>query len=61
MIIPTRIMDYGASAKLAAEKWESFESYKRQLSLGTDNLSTMTTIIFMGRNADLIKLPYSGL
>lgn len=61
LIIPTHIMDYGASAKLAAEKWESFESYKRYLSLSTDNLPTMTTIIFMGRNADLIKLPYSDL
>ena len=61
LIIPTHIMDYGVSATLAAEKWESFESYKKYLSLSTDNLPTMTTIIFMGRNADLIKLPYSGL
>ena len=61
LIIPTHIMDYGAGAKLAAEKWESFESYKKYLSLSTDNLPTITTIIFMGRNADLIKLPYSDL
>jgi hypothetical protein len=58
LIIPTHVMDSGLSAKLAAEKWKAFESYRKYLSLSSDNLPKITTIIFMGRNADLIKLPY---
>ena len=61
LIVPTHVVDSGLSAKLAAEKWKAFESYKKYLSLSIDNLPEETTIIFMGRNADLIKLPYSKL
>ena len=60
LIIPTHIHE-PTCAKIAAEKWIAFESYKKSVSLSTDNLSEKTTIIFMGRNANLIKLPYSNL
>ena len=60
LIIPTHIHDQ-ACAKIAADKWLGYESYKKYLSLNTDKLPEATTIIFMGRNAGLIKLPYSKL
>ena len=60
LIIPTHVLD-PACAKIAADKWSAYESYKKSLSLSTDNLPEETTIIFMGRNADLIKRPYSKL
>lgn len=60
LIIPTHIHD-PTCAKIAVDKWIGFESYKKFVSLSTDNLPEETTLIFMGRNADLIKLPYSNL
>lgn len=60
LIIPTHILD-PACAKIAADKWIGYESYKKYLSLSADKLPAETTIIFMGRNAGLIKLPYSDL
>ena len=60
LIIPTHILD-PTCAEIAADKWIGYESYKKYLSLSTDKLPEATTIIFMGRNANLIKLPYSNL
>jgi L-ascorbate metabolism protein UlaG (beta-lactamase superfamily) len=60
LIIPTHIHD-PACAKIASDKWNGYESYKKYLSLSTDKLPEATTIIFMGRNANFIKLPYSNL
>lgn len=60
LVIPTHIHD-PTCARIAADKWIGLESYKKSLSLGAANLPGETTIIFMGRNADLIKAPYSNL
>jgi len=60
LIIPTHIHN-PTCAKIAADKWIGYESYKKYLSLSTAKLPEATTIIFMGRNADLIKLSYSKL
>jgi len=60
LIIPTHILD-PTCAKIAAEKWTAYESYKKSLTLSTDNLPEETTIVFMGRNANFVKLPYSNL
>ena len=59
LVIPTHIHD-PACAKIAADQWIGFNSYKKSLSLSTDNLPEATTIIFMGSNANIIKLPYSS-
>ena len=60
LIIPTHIHD-PTCAKIAAHQWIEFESYKKSLSFSTDNLPKTTTIIFMGSNANIVKLPYSNL
>ena len=60
LIIPTHIHD-PACAKIAADKWLGYESYKKHLTISTEKLPEATSIIFMGRNANLIKLPYSNL
>lgn len=57
LIIPTHIHD-SACAKIASDKWVAKNSFKKYLSLSVDNLPEATTVIFMGRNANLIKLPY---
>jgi hypothetical protein len=60
LIIPTHIHD-PTCAKIAADKWIGYNSYKKYLSCSIDNLPEATTIIFMGNNANLVKLPYSNL
>lgn len=60
LIIPTHVYE-PTTAEVAAEKWIAFESYKKAISISIDNLPEETTIIFMGWNAGLIKLPYSDL
>ena len=60
IIIPTHIFE-SACAKIAAEKWIGYNSYKKYLSCNIENLPESTTIIFMGSNANIIKLPYSNL
>ena len=60
LIIPTHIFD-PTCAKIAADKWIGYNSYKKYLSPSIDNLPEATTIIFMGRNANLVKLSYSNL
>lgn len=56
LIIPTHVNT--ARAKIAAEKWKGFNSYKKALSINRDTLPKNTTIIFMGNNANFLKLPY---
>jgi hypothetical protein len=58
LIIPTHIFD-PTCAKIAAEKWVGYDSYKKYLSFKIHDLPEANTIIFMGRNADFVKLPYS--
>ncbi len=60
LIIPTHIFE-PSCAKMAVDKWAGYNSYKKALTLSTDNLPEAATIIFMGRNANLIKRPYSNL
>lgn len=60
LIIPTHILN-PACARIASDKWTAYNSYKKSLSLSTDNLPEATSIIFMGRNANFVKLPYSNL
>ena len=60
LIIPTHIHD-PACAKIAADKWIGYNSYKKDLTLSIDNIPEATTIIFMGNNANFVKLPYSNL
>ena len=60
LIIPTHIHD-PTCAKIAADKWLGYNSYKKYLSPNIDNLPEETTIIFMGSNANIVKLPYSNL
>ena len=60
LIIPTHIFE-PSCAKIAVDKWTGYNSYRKALSLSPDNLPEETTIVFMGRNADLIKRPYSKL
>ena len=60
LIIPTHIHD-PACAKIATDKWIGYNSYKKYLSLSIDNMPEATTIIFMGNNANFVKLPYSNL
>lgn len=60
LIIPTHIHN-PMGARMAADKWEAFESYKKSLLLTKEKMPGKTTIIFMGRNADLIKVPYTNL
>ena len=56
LIIPTHVNT--ARAKIAAEKWTGFNSYKKFLSISRATLPEKTTIIFMGNNANFLKLPY---
>jgi L-ascorbate metabolism protein UlaG (beta-lactamase superfamily) len=56
LIIPTHILQ-PACAEMATEKWAALETYKRVLTIGKADLPAETTIVFMGRNADLVKLP----
>lgn len=60
LIIPTHIHQ-PICAKIATDKWIGFNSYKKFLSISTDNLPEATTIIFMGNNAHWITLPSSNL
>jgi len=60
LIIPTHIFD-PTCAKMAADKWTGYNSYKKSLSLDIDSLPEKTTIIFMGSNSNFLKLPYSNL
>ncbi len=60
LIIPTHIHD-PTCAKIAADKWIGYNSYKKYLSCSIDNLPEVTTIISMGNNANLVKLPYFNL
>lgn len=60
MIIPTHIHD-PTCAEIADDKWIGYNSYKKYLSISLDNLPEETTIIFMGNNANFVKLPYSNL
>ena len=57
LIIPTHILD-PSCATIAAEKWAAYNSYKKHLMFSIDNMPAETTIIFMGNNANLVKLPY---
>ena len=56
IIIPTHLNT--ARAKIAADKWAGYNYYKKALSIRRDILPKSTIIIFMGNNANLIKLPY---
>lgn len=58
LIIPTHIFQ-PICAEMAVAKWAAFETYKRVLTIGSADLPAETTIVFMGRNADLVKLPYT--
>ena len=57
LIIPTHIFD-PSCATIAADKWIAYNSYKKHLMFSVDNMPAETTIIFMGNNANSIKLPY---
>ncbi len=57
LIIPTHLFD-PSCATIAADKWIAFNSYKKHLMFSIENMPAETTIIFMGNNANLIKLPY---
>ena len=57
LIIPTHILD-PSCATIAAEKWAAYNSYKKHLIFSIDNMPAETTIIFMGNNTNLVKLPY---
>ncbi len=57
LIIPTHILD-PSCATIAAEKWAAYNSYKKHLMFNIDNMPEKTTIIFMGNNANFVKLPY---
>lgn len=57
LIIPTHIFE-PTCANMAAEKWTGYNSYKKSHSFSVDTLPETTTIIFMGNNANIIKLPY---
>ncbi|MFC1883165.1 MBL fold metallo-hydrolase [Thermodesulfobacteriota bacterium] len=60
LIIPTHV-DEVIGAKIAADKWVAYNSYKKSITISQKNLPDKTTIIFMDRNANLIKLPTSNL
>ncbi len=57
LIIPTHMFD-PSCATIAADKWAAFNSYKKHLKFSIENMPAETTIIFMGNNANFIKLPY---
>ena len=57
LIIPTHILDPTCAA-IAADKWHGFNSYKKNLTLSIENMPEETTIIFMGNNANFVRLPY---
>ncbi len=57
LIIPTHILD-PSCATIAAEKWAAYNSYKKHLIFSIDNMPAETTIIFMGNNANFVRLPY---
>lgn len=56
LIIPTHIFE-SSCAKTATDKWAGYNSFKKSISIGSEDLSGKTSIIFMGQNAFLLKLP----
>jgi L-ascorbate metabolism protein UlaG (beta-lactamase superfamily) len=55
LIIPTHIHQ-PLCAEMAVNKWIAWETYKKGLVFIQSELPAETTIVFMGRNADLVKL-----
>lgn len=59
LIIPTHI-NQPLCAEMAVNKWIGLETYKKGLVLKKSDLPAETTIVFMGKNADLVKLPQAS-